>query len=81
MLTTTICLAIALLFYHKEIKMDKIKLTKVEDIKTHILCNNLTNIVVETGHDNFFAPNKNKFIVTKYFLKNKYNLRAILQLI
>ena len=50
--------------------MDKIKLTKVEDIKTHILCNNLTNIVVETGGDNFFIPNKNKFIVTKYFLHN-----------
>lgn len=50
--------------------MDKIKLTKVEDIKTHILYKNLTNIVVETGKDNFFAPDKNKFIVTKYFLHN-----------
>lgn len=50
--------------------MDKIKLTKIEDIKTHILCNNLTNIVVETGDGNFFIPNKNKFIVTKYFLHN-----------
>lgn len=50
--------------------MDKIKLTKIEDIKKHILCNNLTNIVVETGNGNFFIPNKNKFIVTKYFLHN-----------
>ena len=50
--------------------MDNIKLTKVEDIKTHILYKNLTNIVVETGEDNFFIPNKNKFIVTKYFLYN-----------
>ena len=54
--------------------MEKIKLTKVEDVKTHTLCKNLTNIIIETGEDNFFIPNKNKFIVTKYFLHDAHKV-------
>lgn len=46
------------------------KLTQVADIKYIIKDNQLTSIIIETGDENVYIPDKYKFIVTKDFLSN-----------
>ena len=47
--------------------MTKQNLNEINEIKTIIRENELTNIIIETGDENVFIPEENKFIVTKEF--------------
>lgn len=51
--------------------MEKIKLNHPKKIKEFIRKNKLTNIVVETGNENIYIPNENKFIITNNFLTDE----------
>lgn len=51
-----------------------IKLKNKKDIVEIVKQENLTNIVIETGNDNIFIPEENKFIVKDNFLANAPNL-------
>lgn len=44
---------------------------KMENIRQIIQDKQLKTIILETGNENIYIPNENKFIVTKEFLKNK----------
>ena len=46
------------------------KLTNISDIRETIQLVELKNITLETGNENAFISNENKFIVTKNFLSN-----------
>ena len=46
------------------------RLNKPEDIRKIVKNNKLSNIVIETGNENIYIPEENKFIVTKQFLSN-----------
>lgn len=50
---------------------NSITLSKMENIRQIVQDKQLKNIVIETGNENIYIPNENKFIVTKEFLKNK----------
>lgn len=50
------------------------KLTQVADIKYIITNNQLTSIIIETGDENVFIPEENKFILKKNFLLASENL-------
>ena len=50
--------------------MTKHNLNEINEIKTIIKENELTNIIIETGDENVFIPEENKFIVTKEFANN-----------
>lgn len=52
-------------------RITKMKFHQPTAIKNIIQENQLTNIIIETGKENVFIPEKNKFIVTKEFLKNQ----------
>ena len=45
-------------------------LTEINEIKKIVKEKALTNIIIETGNENVFIPEENKFIVTKEFLKD-----------
>ena len=51
-----------------------IKFNKPEYIRFRVLRNQLVNITIETGKENIFIPNENRFIVQKNLLTNKPNL-------
>lgn len=51
-----------------------IKFNKPEYIRFRVLRNQLVNITIETGKENIFIPNENRFIVQKNLLENKPNL-------
>lgn len=48
-----------------------IKIDKVGKIKQIVDENKLSAIIVKTGNENVYIPEKNEFIVTKEFLKNQ----------
>ena len=50
--------------------MEKIKLTYSDAIRNIINDKQLKTIIIETGDENVYIPNENKFIVTKKFLIN-----------
>ena len=50
------------------------RLNKTEDIREIVKNNKLSNIVIETGNENIYIPEENKFIVTKQFLSNNTQL-------
>lgn len=50
---------------------NSIALSKMENIRQIVQDKQMKNIVIETGNENIYIPNENKFIVTKEFLKNK----------
>ena len=50
------------------------RLNKPEDIREIVKNNKLSNIVIETGNENIYIPEENKFIVTKQFLSNNTQL-------
>lgn len=55
--------------------MKKIKLGTPYGIISNIINNNkLKTIVIETGNENVYIPNENKFIVTKEFLSRDANV-------
>ena len=54
--------------------MEKIKLLAPYGISISINNNKLKTIVIETGNENVYIPNENKFIVTKEFLSNSANV-------
>ena len=54
--------------------MDKITLETQNKIRKFIKDYELTNIVLETGCENVYIPNENKFVVTKNFLSDTLNL-------
>lgn len=45
-----------------------------DEIKQNIKENNLKNIVVETGDENVYIPNEQKFVVTKDFLCDRVSI-------
>ena len=51
-----------------------IKFNKPEYIRFRVLRSQLVNITIETGKENIFIPNENRFIVQKHLLTNKPNL-------
>ena len=56
------------------------KLKKPENIREIVNQNKLTHIVIETGNENIYIPEKDKFIVTKQFLSNTTQLLHYTQL-
>lgn len=56
------------------------KLKSPEDIKEIIKYKKLKNIIIETGNENIYIPEENKFIVTKQFLSNTTQLLHYSQL-
>ena len=52
---------------------NEIELLEIGDIRQIIQDKQLKTVILETGDKNIFIPEENKFIVTKYFLKNKAN--------
>lgn len=57
--------------------MEKVTLENPNKIGEIIRNNNLINIVLETGNENVYIPNKNKFVVTKKFLVDKISVFAM----
>lgn len=51
-----------------------IKFSKPEYIRFRVLRSQLVNITIETGEENIFIPDENRFIVQKHLLANKPNL-------
>lgn len=56
------------------------KLKKPENIREIVKKNKLSNIVIETGNENIYIPEKNKFVVTKQFLSKTKQLLQYSQL-
>lgn len=56
------------------------KLKSPEDIRAIINSKKLKNIIIETGNENIYIPEENKFIVTKMFLNNTTHLLHYSQL-
>lgn len=54
--------------------MDKVKITKATEIKDIVNNLKLTNITIETGKENVFMPQENKFILTENITANVQNL-------
>ena len=50
------------------IKMKKVHLQEFSDITNIIKEQQLTSVIIETGNENVFNPQENKFIITKDFL-------------
>lgn len=54
--------------------MDKVKITKATEIKDIVNNLQLKNITIETGKENVFMPQENKFILTENITTNVQNL-------
>lgn len=54
--------------------MDKVKINKITEVKEIVDDLHLTNIVIETGKENAFIPQENKFILTENITSNVQNL-------
>lgn len=47
---------------------------KISDIRNIIQENRLTSITIKTGDENIYIPKENKYIVTKDFLRDKFDV-------